>query len=78
MKKSLVALALAALAAACAALPGRGGAPVTAIVGATVVDPAADAPHAASRDSTVLLEGRTIRAVGPSASTPVPPGAKVI
>jgi len=77
MKKAAL-LALACL-AACAMVPeGRSGAPVTAIVGATVIHPSADAAHAAFPDATVVVEADTIRAVGPRDSTAVPPGAKVI
>jgi imidazolonepropionase-like amidohydrolase len=46
-----------------------------AIVGATVVQPEQDAAHAALPDTTVLIRGDRIVAVGPSATTPVPSGA---
>jgi imidazolonepropionase-like amidohydrolase len=78
MKKSSALLVLAALVAACAAAPREGGAAATAIVGATVIDPGADAAHAAMRDTTVIVEGGRIRAVGPARSTPIPAGAEVI
>jgi len=77
MKKTL--LALACLAGACASIPGGDArTPVTAIVGATVIHPSADAAHAAFPDATVILDGNTIRTVGPRDSTAVPAGAKVI
>ena len=41
--------------------------PVTALVGATVIHPEHDAREAVSPDSTVLLRGERISAVGPSA-----------
>jgi len=78
MKKAIL-LVLACLAAACAGLPDAGGRePVTAIVGATVVHPSADAAHASFPDATVILEGGVIRAVGPRDSTAIPAGANVI
>jgi imidazolonepropionase-like amidohydrolase len=52
-------------------------APVTAIVGATVIHPERDA-NVAVADETILVRGNRIEAVGPRASTPVPPGARVI
>ena len=78
MKRTLL-VAACSLAAACAGLPGEGArVPVTAIVGATVVHPSADAAHAAFPDATVILDGGTIRAVGPRDSTAVPASARVI
>ena len=50
-------------------------APVIAIVGATVVRPDQDGAAAIVPDSTVIIQGRRIQAVGPAATTPVPPGA---
>ena len=73
-----LALALAALACACAPMPHEAAAPVVAIVGATVVHPAADRAHAAIPDATVVIEGGTIRAAGARDSIAVPPGARVI
>jgi imidazolonepropionase-like amidohydrolase len=49
--------------------------PVTAIVGATVIDGNGGAPM---KDATVIVTGQRITAVGPKASTTVPTGAKVI
>jgi len=51
---------------------------VTAIVGATVVHPEREGAAAASPDTTVIIEGQRIRAVGPAKDTPVPAGATVI
>src|SRR3954470_4130854 len=51
---------------------------VTAIVGATVVNPEREGAAAVARDQTVLVEGNRIRAVGDAASTRVPDGATVI
>jgi hypothetical protein len=74
-------LAFAALAtiASCASIsisPDAGR--TLAIVGATVVHPERDAAHAIERDSTVVVSGRRIVAVGPATATSVPPGATVI
>jgi imidazolonepropionase-like amidohydrolase len=49
-----------------------------AIVGATVVHPERDGADAVAPDSTVIVEGERIRAVGPVRSTPVPKGARVV
>ena len=52
---------------------------ITAIVGVTVVHPeATEAEAAETPDSTVILAGSRIQAVGPAATTPVPRGATVI
>src|SRR5207302_6366434 len=51
---------------------------LTAIVGATVVHPELDGAAASSADSTVLIAGNRIKAVGPAATTKVPRGARVI
>ena len=48
---------------------------VVAIVGASVVDLNG---RAAIADAAVIVEGDRIKAVGPAASTPMPPGAEVI
>ena len=53
-------------------------APVTAIVHATVLHPELAPDAARSSDNTVVIAGNRIQAVGPSASTPVPAGARVI
>lgn len=57
---------------------GAAPAPVTAIVGATVIHPELEGAAASAPDSTVVIAGKRIRAVGPAASTPVPAGARVI
>jgi imidazolonepropionase-like amidohydrolase len=51
---------------------------VTAIVGATVLHPELEGDAAIARDSTILVEGNRITAVGPAAHTRVPRGATVI
>jgi imidazolonepropionase-like amidohydrolase len=51
---------------------------VTAIVGATVLHPELEGAAAVARDTTILIAGDRITAVGPVASTPVPRGAAVI
>jgi imidazolonepropionase-like amidohydrolase len=75
----LLALALVALPAVCAAQglsPGEARpARKTAIVGASVVDLSGGA---ARPDTVVVVEGDRITAIGPSASTPIPQGAEVI
>src|SRR5258705_11889512 len=48
---------------------------VTAIVGATVVHPDRDLPSAVASNSTVIIAGSRIEAIGPASSTPVPAGA---
>ena len=48
---------------------------LVAITHATVVDPDAAQPR---RDQTIVVRGARIEAVGPSASTPVPRGARVV
>src|ERR1700704_5976871 len=51
---------------------------LTAIVGATVVHPELDGAAASSPDSTVIIAGSRIKAVGPAATTKVPRRARVI
>ncbi|WP_414903109.1 amidohydrolase family protein [Sphingomonas flavalba] len=46
-----------------------------ALTGANVVDIEGKAPV---RDAVVVIDGETIKAIGPAASTPVPSGARVI
>lgn len=50
-------------------------APATAIVGATVIHAERDGEGAVARDTTIVIRGNRIEAIGPSGSTPVPPGA---
>lgn len=52
--------------------------PQTAIVGATVIHPEREGPAAVAPDTTVIISGDRIQAVGPSKTTPVPKGARVI
>src|SRR2546427_11140461 len=54
-----------------AVVPCR-AADVTAIVGATVVYPDRDRPSAGASNSTVIIAGGRIEAIGPASSTPVP------
>lgn len=49
-----------------------------AIVGVTVIHPGQDGPAAVERDQTVVLSGDRIAAVGPSASTRPPAGARIV
>ena len=73
-------LLVAALALGAASTGARAAAhePVTAIVGATVIHPELAGAATVAPDSTVIIAGNRIRAVGPSASTRVPAGATVI
>src|SRR5882672_5836221 len=48
---------------------------ITAIVGATVIHPDRDGPSAFASNSTVIIAGSHIEAIGPAGSTPVPAGA---
>src|SRR5947209_9856115 len=57
-----------------AAVPCR-AADVTAIVGATVIHPDRDLPSAVAPNSTVIISGSRIKAIGRASSTPVPAGA---
>ncbi len=70
---ALLCLALLTLGA-----PSHAADPVTAIVGATVVHPEREGAAATTADTTVIIEGQRIRAVGPAKDTPVPAGASVI
>ncbi len=63
------------LAVAAAPLAQRGNAPVTAIVGARLVDGTGAAPV---DDSVVLVSGDRVTAAGPRARVPVPQGATVV
>jgi imidazolonepropionase-like amidohydrolase len=67
-------LALASLLVAACASTG----PVTAIVGATVIDPRRDGDAAVRPDQTILIEGPRIKEVGPTESVRVPSGATLI
>lgn len=74
MTRRFTAILLAALLTPVAA-GAQGTTPATALVGGTVVNLDGKPPV---RDSVVLIQGERIVAVGPAASTPVPPGATVI
>jgi imidazolonepropionase-like amidohydrolase len=71
-------LLVVAMLAGCAPAPERRAAATLAIAGATVVYPERDGAAASAPGQTIVVEGNRIVAVGPSASTPVPPGATVI
>jgi imidazolonepropionase-like amidohydrolase len=73
LKKTLL-LTLAALAFA---LPAAAE-PTIAIVGATLVHPEREGDAAVTPDATIVVEGTHIVAAGPSRSTRVPAGARVI
>ncbi|WAC22506.1 amidohydrolase family protein [Blastomonas sp. SL216] len=66
-------IAFAALYGALAAMPAS--AETIALVGGSVVDLDGKAPI---RDAVVLIEGERIKQIGPRASIPVPPDARVI
>ncbi|WP_439468645.1 amidohydrolase family protein [Blastomonas fulva] len=66
---------LLAFTALCATLASPAAAETIALVGGTVVDLAGKAPI---RDAVVVIEDERIQAIGPRASTSVPPGARVI
>lgn len=66
---------LLAFTALYATLASPASAETIALVGGTVVDLAGKAPI---RDAVVVIEDERIQAIGPRASTSVPPGAKVI
>ena len=70
-----LALAIAAASTAPHAQSQTPSARVTAITGATLIDGTGRAPVA---DAVIVVTGDRITAVGPRASTPVPPGATVI
>jgi len=67
-----------ALAAVLALAAGVGHTESIAIVGSTVIHPELGLPRALARDSTVIIDGNRIVRVGPSKTTAVPKGARVI
>ena len=76
---SLIAAALAIVPGAAApAVRATAHESVTAIVGATVIHPELAGDAAVAKDSTVIIVGNRIRAVGPAATTRVPARAAVI
>src|SRR2546430_4169868 len=80
--RMMLAAALWGAAAAVSVAEPRAASPadgtLTAIVGATVVHPELEGAAASSSDSTVIIAGNRIRAVGPAATTSVPRGTRVI
>ncbi len=70
----ILVLALASFAYA-AEKPGKPDEPLTALVGATLIDGTGAAPVP---NVTVLIQGAKIKAVGPAAAIKVPAGAKTI
>jgi imidazolonepropionase-like amidohydrolase len=83
--RALIAAAVLALVAACAPTPStddaaraRGDPQAIAIVGATVIHPEREGAAAVAPDSTIVIRGNRIAAVGPRAATPVPAGATII
>src|SRR5688572_18310437 len=78
--RPLIPVILAALAVACAPAdrPRSAAERATAIVGATVIHPERDGAAAVAANTTIIVRGSRIAAVGPAASTPVPEGAEVI
>ncbi len=76
-------LAVLALLSVCAVgdtiLPyGEARARMVAIVGATVIYPERATADAVAPDTTIVISGNRIQAVGPSSTTPVPQGAAII
>ena len=61
-----------------AAAASDGDPVVVAIVGTTVVHPERDGAAALAPDSTLIIAGNRIQAVGPAATTAVPPDAVII
>ena len=75
----LTASLVAAIASCCVGVAAAEvPAPMVAIVDTTVVLPDRDGGDAIRPHSTVLIDGSRIRAVGPSATTPVPKAAQVV
>src|SRR5262245_44081240 len=60
------------------AVPAQPGEEVVAIVGATLVHPERGPQDAVEPDATIIVRGERIEAVGPTAATGVPSGARVI
>src|SRR5262249_13300917 len=75
MRAVKIVFASLALAACASNAPAPASPRATAIVGVTVVHPERDGADAVQRDATVVIEGERVVAVGPRASTSVPPGA---
>lgn len=78
-RPSLIAALSVVLTIACSSIATRTDAsrePPLAIVGVTVIDPAAANP--ATPDQTILIEGGMIRAIGDSRRISVPAGARIV
>src|SRR4029453_12725611 len=58
----------------CAAEERKAGTPSIAIVGATVIHPERDGTKASAPDSTIVISGNRIAAVGPSQAISAPAG----
>lgn len=78
IRNLLAVLAFSAMMAGPAVAASGNDPAVVAIVGATVVHPERDGAGAIAPDSTLIIAGNRIQAVGPSASTPVPKNATII
>jgi imidazolonepropionase-like amidohydrolase len=75
----MIAFCLASIALlGCAADNRMTGEASIAIVGATVIHPERDAAQAAAPDSTIVIRGNRIVAVGPTRAISAPPGATII
>ncbi|HEY3179292.1 MAG TPA: amidohydrolase family protein [Casimicrobiaceae bacterium] len=70
--------ALASTAACASIAPASSADDSVAIVGATVIHPERDGAKASEPNSTIVISGRRIVAVGPSSSVAVPPKTTVI
>jgi imidazolonepropionase-like amidohydrolase len=79
-RRGHLAWAIITLVLSAVALPGGAAvaAKVTAIVGATVLHPELEGTAVVAPDSTIVIKGNRIIAVGPAAHTRVPSGAAVI
>ena len=75
----LILYVLFAATAGCATIEAAPGADKSiAIVGATVIHPERDGAKASEPDSTILISGQRIVAVGPASTVAVPPKSTVI
>jgi imidazolonepropionase-like amidohydrolase len=74
----IVCVVLVAITACTTVTDSSSNARVIAIVGATTIHPERESAQAVAQDSTIIIAGKRIQAVGPAASTSVPAGATVI
>src|SRR4029434_2443506 len=75
----LLALSVAFIAlSGCAAEERKAGTPSIAIVGATVIQPERDGTKASAPDSTIVISGNRIAAVGPRHAISVAAGSTII